>query len=281
MLQEKAMLVSLSIQNWEGKKFDKKVTKEIEHKYNAFDAGRYNKALIAKEAIKKITHIRNEARIYHYSRSLPWNDNGERILPSDMFFDYTQKIRELKEKFYEAVEEFLENYDVLKSEAQQRLNGLYNESDYPPNAVLKSKFGFDVSFNPIPDSRDFRISLEKHELEEISKDVEDRVKSAEVNAMKDIWNRLYDAISHMIAKLSERKKKNGGFRDSLVGNIAELVQILPKLNISDDPNLTTKLKEIEDKLLVNPETLRNDNKVKAQTCKDAKVILDSMAGYCG
>jgi len=81
-LNEKAMLVKLSVSQWTARKYDKKVSQEINDQYSAHDAGRYNKVLIAQEEIKKISKVASQARSFHYFNTLPWDDNGSRILPS-------------------------------------------------------------------------------------------------------------------------------------------------------------------------------------------------------
>lgn len=62
-LANKAMQVRLSISQWSARKYDRKVSSEVASKYNTDnDAGRYNKVLIAKDAIVKIQKIANAAR---------------------------------------------------------------------------------------------------------------------------------------------------------------------------------------------------------------------------
>ena len=103
-LTEKAILVKLSIKQWSTSRFDKEVTATANKHYNAQDgAGRYTKVLIARDAITEIRKSANEARTFHYENTLPWKDDGYRMLPSANYMDYTQAIRALKNKFEKAV----------------------------------------------------------------------------------------------------------------------------------------------------------------------------------
>lgn len=105
-LSEKAMLVKLSISQWTARKYDRKVSHEVNSQYGAnADAGRYNKVLIAQEAIKKITKVANEARTFHYYQTLSWSDEGYRMLPAANFMDYSTKMREFRSKFETVVNE--------------------------------------------------------------------------------------------------------------------------------------------------------------------------------
>lgn len=79
-LTEKAMLVRLSISQWTARKYDKKISREVASLHNtSSDAGRYNKVLIAKQAIEAIQKIVSESRTYHYINTLAWEGrNNER-----------------------------------------------------------------------------------------------------------------------------------------------------------------------------------------------------------
>uniref|UniRef100_A0A6H1ZC51 Uncharacterized protein n=1 Tax=viral metagenome TaxID=1070528 RepID=A0A6H1ZC51_9ZZZZ len=276
-LHTTAMLVNLSISQWSARKYDRNVSRKIEEEYNAQDAGRYNKLLIAKEGIEKIQKIASKARIFHYTNTLPWNDNGDRILPSANFYTYADGVRDLKSTFEKMVSKFLEVYPDLKEDARFRLNAMFKEEDYPHVLLLPDKFNFVTSFMPIPDSSDFRVDLADTEIERIKKEIEDCRREREVVAMKDLWSRVYTAVNHMVERLSEEKSK---FKDSLVGNIAEICQLLPKLNINNDANLNAMGAEIAAKLTtVEPETLRKDKDTRKEVCSSAEDILKKMEGY--
>jgi len=97
LLSQKAVLASLSISQWSARKLDKKVTEEIHARNHAEPhAGRYNKLLIAREGLQKVQHAAGEARTFHYAMTQPWMDDGARLLPSALFIDYANRIRDLR-----------------------------------------------------------------------------------------------------------------------------------------------------------------------------------------
>jgi hypothetical protein len=276
-LDEKALLVKLSISQWTARKEDKKITKEVETQHNARDAGRYHKTLIAKEEIQKLQKISNEARTYHYTNTLPWKDDGERILPTTIYFDYTREIGKLKARFQNAVASFLQNYPALIDDAKTRLNGMFNAEDYPNAAKIGKKFSFETEFSPIPTAADFRINLQTDEINKISKDLETRLKATEQEAIKDLWTRLYSTVKNAADRLSDPEAI---FRDSLMGNISELVNLLPKLNFTDDPALETMRRDVEKELVrFTPETLREDKEARKQTAEKARELLKGIAPH--
>ena len=275
-LHTTAMLVNLSISQWSARKYDRNVSRKIEEEYNAQDAGRYNKLLIAKGGLEEIQKIASKARIFHYTNTLPWDDNGNRILPSANFYTYVDGIREWKSKFVGAIGNFLRVYPDLR-DARLQSSVIFKEEDYPHKLLLASKFDFITSFMPIPDSSDFRVDLAENEIEKIKQEIDVRRNQIEAVAMKDLWSRVYTAVNHMIERLSEEKSK---FKDSLVGNIAEICQLLPKLNINNDSYLNAMGAEIAAKLTtVEPETLRKDKGTRKEVCNSAEDILKKMEGY--
>ena len=81
-ITEKAMLASLHIRQWAARKHDKAVSREVNTHYGSqADAGRFNKVLATKEALKEIQTVVSAARGFHLEQTLPWGERGERLLP--------------------------------------------------------------------------------------------------------------------------------------------------------------------------------------------------------
>ena len=279
-LASKAMLVRLSISMWTARKHDAKASKEIADKHQAkSDAGRYNKALIAKGALQKLQSISNEIRIFHYANTLPWSDEGMRILTSANFNTYSEKIRSLKSDFENEVKAFVDGYNTYVEESKERLGTLFNEGDYPHEKEIAEKFNVTTSIYPLPMSSDFRVKLRSEDASIIKKEIEEGLKAAQVVAMKDLWNRLYESVSHMSERLNSPDKI---FKNSMISNLTELCSLLPVLNISNDSKLEEMRKDVEQKLCsFDPEELRKDKKVRKQTAKTADDLLSAMSGYIG
>lgn len=276
-LTEKAMVVYLNISAWTARKYDQRVSKEIEDKYDSEDAGRYNKLLIAKASIHNIQRIVSEARTFHYENTLPWLDNGGRLLPAANYFDYVNAIQKFHDQYENEVENFIRAYPALKSEAQHRLNSMYDEEDYPDVLTLSTKYSFSTQVSPVPVADDFRVNLNDDEIEAIKASIEKQVQESTESAMHDLWMRLFKVVQHMAERLSKEDNK---FKNSLVNNINELCELLPKLNITNDPELAKSVQEIEDKLTVhNPQTLREDKAARSETAVEAQKILNKMRHY--
>jgi len=273
-LNDKAMLIYLNISFWTARKYDKRISQEIEDQYNADEAGRYNKILIAKEHLSNIQKIISAARTFHYENT---HDNGGRLLPSANYFNYVKSIQSFKDNFEREVTNFLRVYPNLKDEARQRLNGMFDEDDYPDVYILETKFNIKSVILPVPEADDFRVNLTDDEVEDVCSSIREQVEASTESAMKDLWKRLFKVVSHMSERLSDPENK---FKNSLVENIEDLCELLPKLNITDDPGLAVAVNEIKAKLTKNDsQTLRDNDVIRNNTAFEAQKIMNKMRHY--
>ncbi|MBS0454009.1 MAG: hypothetical protein JSS14_22125 [Proteobacteria bacterium] len=264
IIQNKAMLVDLSISMWTATKHDKTVSAEVERAHGAKDAGRYNKALIDKSYLEPISKIANAARQYHYSRTLPWTDKGQRLLPSILFTDYSAELRKLKAEFSKAVDAFLQVYPDLRDKARTRLGTMFNPEDYPQGWELRDKFAIDTEIFPVPDAQDFRVDLANEQRDEIQASITKAVTSRQAKAVKDCYQR----VREVVARISEQcGKEKGRIHDSLMDNARDLCGVLSGLNITDDPDIKQLERDIAT-MLVDPQALR-DSPVERKKAADA------------
>jgi hypothetical protein len=278
-LSDKAMLVRLSISQWTARKYDRVISNKVANDYNApQDAGRYNKCLIAQSSLKAIVTISGEARTFHYANTLPWDDSDNRLLPAANYLDYTSKMRDLRARFESAVSDFIASYPSLVDEAKITLAGMFDPTDYPHISEIPRRYSFNVSVSPLPESSDFRVTLQSEDIAQIKADLESRAIEAQSRAMTELWQRTYDAVKHLCDKLSDGKAI---FRDSLIENISELVNLLPKLNILDDVNLEAARQNIEAQLIREPSDLRTDQTLRQTVASEAAGILATMSSYMG
>lgn len=276
-LQTKAVLANLSIRQWTGRKLDRKITDEVNESHHAeADAGRYNKLLISKDAFARIYAATRTARVLFHTKTQPWFDEGARILPTALFDDLTTRLHELKDEFNDAADEFNRQYPRYVKAQNKRLNGMFNPEDYPEPSRVRSMFAFHLAVLPFPDVSDFRVSLNKEQLE----DTERLLREALDNAMQEPIRRIIEVVGHMHERLArykpatETERAEYTFRDSLVGNVRELVELLPAFNLTDDPKLAKLTQLLEARLCQNDaEVLREDEQTRKAVAKAAEDIL--------
>jgi hypothetical protein len=271
---------------WSARKHDPQASQEIAQRHGAqADASRYHKVLLPKEAFAEVQKIVSDARQGHYFMTLPWDDSGYRVLPSAAYMDHTEKMRELSNGFTPAVDALAREFGNLVEQAKVRLGGLFRPEDYPTPDELRSKFSFETKVMPLPDAGDFRVTLGEEEKERIKRQITAAVEASLQVASRDPWQRLYEGVSHLAERLQAHKVTEEGvdhpFRDSVVTNLVKLVDVLPKLNVTGDPELQRLASQVRASLQVDPQELRKSESIRSETAKNAAAIAERMQGYMG
>jgi hypothetical protein len=285
-IQNSAILVDLNISAWTGRKLDKKVSGEIDvAKGTKARGGNYHKHLLAgTEKLEEVQRIVSAVRVWHYEQTLPWSDSGSRLLPMANFFDYKQTLSLFEQQFKAAVKELLVEYPQLVSAAAFQLGALFNRTDYPEVEQLEQKFSFGYVFMPVPTAHDFRIETTDAALKELQDQADSHVNKRVADAMKEVWLRLHDQLTHMSEKLTDlaqpKVNKNGDeryaqvFRDSLVTNAVELCGLLTRLNVTNDAALEQARVSLEKTIAgVTADTLREDDFKRAEVKSKVDEIL--------
>lgn len=270
-LKNSAMLIALNISQWTARKHDRVATQEVDKAHGAKDAGRYNKLLVAKESLEPMARVESAARNYHYSVTLPWGENGERILPAALFMEYTGKINEFRGQFEACVAEFIASYPGLVQDARQRLGTLYDPKDYPEASKIASKFAFVTPVTPIPDASDFRVELNADYVEAIKRDITQRHEQQQTAAVRHVWERVREVVGKIHEVCSKEKPR---IFDSMIDNARQLVDVLPALNLNNDPELARVAQEMQ-ALLVSSDSLRNSAVKRQSVAATADQILKS------
>lgn len=276
-LTKSAMLVCLSLSSWSGRKHDHKLSESVAKSKNAErDRARVHKLLVSKEAIDPTQRIVNAWRNWHYDNTMPWIRGAHQLLPVMNFEQYSAESRDWKKKYDEAADKFVEVYPREIERAKKELGGMFNPFDYPSVNDMRRRFRVTIDILPVPTSGDFRVDVGQREVKRMQKLIERAVKARVNAAMDSIWRRLYDAIAHMQTKLKDPEAK---FKNSLVDNIRELTNLLPRLNVTGDANLTKMIAEAKKNLCeTNPEVLRDDDIERDKVAKKAATILKAMGG---
>ena len=243
-----AMLVELSISTWTARKLDKKVSTQVD-----LDNGAKTKVVNANKNLMAGTGVLDtivkyaaNARAWHISQTLPWTDNGSRLLPMSNFVNYKKQLGELETNYEALVDKFIIAYPNLVSAAAFQLGTLFDRNEYPHEDALRKKFKFTYSFFPVPTAGDFRIDINEEAKAEIIANCNSAYQDRLNNAMREAWSRLHDCLSRMSERLTDNADGSRKiFRDSLVENGVELVDMLKHLNITKDPSLEQARRELE------------------------------------
>jgi len=284
-LRSMAMTVQVESTCYSGRKLGKKETQSLIDSIGcADDAVRVNKFIIPKDIIDGPIKARLEAYQLRDRLSVPWTANGVGLVRADQIEIFQTKMGELERKFWKDVDYMIERYeiffDALYQNGSERMGSSFDESDYPTPSELRAKYRFKIHYGNLADSKDWRVNLPKEKLQELAVAASEREKDLIHQGIRAAWERLYKVVSHMAERINfgpDDDKKI--FRDTLTGNIAELCEILPLLNITGDPDLEQVGKEIYDKLATaDPAMLREDHVYRKKAKDEADEILEKMKG---
>ena len=244
-----AMLVELNISTWTARKLDKKVSAEVDlAKGTKTSAVNVNKNLLAGTGfLDTITKYAANARAWHLSQTLPWSDNGLRLLPVSNFITYKEQLNTLETNFNALVEKFIVAYPNLVSAAAFQLGALFNRDEYPDADKVANKFKFNCNFLPVPTAGDFRVDINEESKQELIASCNNAYQDRLNSAMKDAWSRLHEHLLRMSDRLSDGEEgKNKIFRDSLIENAVELVDLLKHFNLTNDPSMEQARLDLRD-----------------------------------
>jgi len=279
-IADKALLVQLNISQWTARKYDRRATADVAHTNGvAIDVGRYNKNLLpVGNMLKDVAKLATRVRTAFYANTLPWGMEGTQLLPTDNFLAFRDRFQKDKDDWQQLVSRFVDAYPQLRADAETCLGPLYNAEDYPRPETIGRKFRMELAVYPLP-TNDFRVQLADEELQRIQKDVEDRTEAASKAAMEALWKRLYDKVAHLADKLAA---PDAVFRDTTVTGLEELLDLIPRLNVTNDQQLEALRQQAVAKLTAHePDQLRHNPGVRKAASDAAADVLAKMGAFMG
>ena len=272
------LLVNLQIGMWNGQRLDKEASRKVTREANAeTDAASVNKHTIPKTALADIQTAASAIRTHFYNATLPWKDNGDRVLSRQMYFPFLEAHRGLLAQFERQVSEFIDTrYPAAVEQASFRMGELFKAQDYPSAEALRRRFYVTLDVDAVTEAADFRVDMDATHVDAIRAQMTAALEQRMGRAMQDVWSRLMDAVSHFAAKMEPGEV----FRDSTVRNMEEIVDLLPALNIVNDADLEQMRTTIRSTIMgYDPNALRKNPAMRAQAATEAQQIMEEMSGF--
>lgn len=277
-LHEKTLLISLTLTGIPSSRCDKRITRDVLFQQNAqADAGRWVSRLWTKEAMEPIRALDGQIRTFHYERTLPWMDKGERIIASRTFTTYMDRMREFRFKRETLVQGFIDCYDDWIEQAKEMRGDSFKRDEYPHPLEARRRFRFELASAPVPHASDFRVTLAEEDMEEIRSGLEARVQHAETTATRDLYRRMAAPVGALVERLAN---PDGRFTEATLNSLRELCASLPDINVLDDPAVETLRQAIEAQLCsLHPETVTESPSDRSRALQRANGILATMAPW--
>lgn len=281
-LAERAILMRMSAGLPGKNRTDKALSASVKSEHGLGQkSGRWIKTKYPDWALEPLEKLITEARAYHAAVTLPF-DNGIGILPAALIMEYGDKMRQYRGQFDCLVQShFVPKYPEMIEWAKLEYNGTFDSEDYPPVGALLFLFYFKTEPLPVPDAGHFEGAMSSL-LGVDAESVNIRVMDAMQEAQKELMRRMIEPVQSMARKLGE-EPKNGKddivFRDSLVGNVQAIAELVPKLNIGGDPVIYKFAADMLALTRYTPNVLRTDKATRSEAARLADETAKRLSAY--
>ena len=282
-LDEKAVLVQVNRRMYSPYLHDKEESIK-------FGAGNVTKHLFegSDNIVKETNAVFGALYKYVNDMTVPWA-TGVRLLNANLYMEFSTELRKHVDDANSAVDKLAANWDtavqidynrMLRIAQAKGKPNLANINDYPDVQTLRSKYGVDVQYMPVPTADGFDPRLGMSAADQAS--VQDRVNDAEANGAKYVINQMLDPMSNAVEKLRVNIGDKGSFfRDSLIDNMVKVADRMGRINISDDPVVTERIKDLRSLVGTyanNKDVLRNSQSVRTKAVSQIDNLVGQMAG---
>ena len=282
-----AMTVELSMSIWTARKKDHKASDDVAS-MNAADKGVANvtKNLLGNcDELIALQKFAGNLRNLHYSMTMPWSDNGQRLVTTMQYFKYNEVMTEMIDEGWRMVDDFLNVYEWKVMDAQAKLGAMFNRDEYPTRDAIRDKFAFRLSYEQLPDggnTGDWRLDLPHEAMQTLRTSYTDTFNLKIKGAMDDIWHKLHDNLTTLVRQLDVNEEGKGNrLYDSVFDRAIELTEMLGTCNVTGDSQMEAMRRQMEQALhglnldqIKNSPTLREDTRTKLTAAIAALPSLD-------
>jgi len=284
-IRESAMLVDITVSEWQGFVTDRKVSEKVKQDAGAIgDAGKFRKNVLAgaDAGLKKVQNAYRAVRDITKKYTLQWYDprhpsDGPRLLPLAFYDEFIKALAKQKLEAETARDEFLVDYAATVAKAKANLGALADDGDYPTPDEIKGRFRLSLDFTPIPSGAEFR-GLPENTLDRLSKRLDSRHRAKINEAQAEMWARVKERVRVLVDRLDDPE---ASFHASTVEKLRDLIRMLPGFNaVGNDPRVDEIVADI-DRMLdgVDAEAMRKDNVLRRGVAAQGKAVADKMSKW--
>tara|TARA_R100001082_G_scaffold110578_1_gene90905 strand:- start:1170 stop:2051 length:882 start_codon:yes stop_codon:yes gene_type:complete len=279
-LSSASMLVDFSASVYTARKKDTSASEELEmiKKADPNVANVHKKLLGNCPELVAIQKFVGNTRNAHSSMTLPWSDMGMRLLPTSTFFKYKQYMTKAEQEFHTLVEKFFDIYEDAVVNAQTLLGDLYNPANYPPLDVLRHKFGWRLSFVPLPTSGDFRVEMEQEQAKSLAEEYDKHYSAMFGKAIDSMIGDLMKYLARLSDRLDYKSQEDKKvFHDTVTSNITDMLENLLVPLADKDKRLHTLTRQLMDTFEgISADALREDGALRQNTKQSVDDVISSI-----
>jgi len=274
------LLVSLRLEAWANATEDNEASLELAKAKKAENrTARVWKTLLPNSSVvKRVNAAIRAIRTYHYRNTLTYLHDGPRILTAANYLPYKDGLRSLQDELANAVEDLVVQLEQLKTLSKKKLGDLFKDDDYPTENNLRAAYGLEVIYAPMPDGANLlSVGLESQEASELRAQLEAGMQDTFERANRKLWEDMYSRLATLLHQLSADKAIP---HDKTVEGLKSLVELLPRLNLTNDDRLAQMTERLRDSLAgVTAGGLRTDPMARERVAAEAKTIHTVMSAF--
>lgn len=285
-LNEKALIVQLKTGRPRLSRRDKQAEDLIRDTYGDDSYTAYSKLFKSPHnPVSQLMQEINAVYSYHTKHTFPSTEKGSRILGVHSLDDYKAAIRDMIESVNRRKAALLPNYDscvqqdINERTAHAQATGkatTVSVNEYPTMDEFDARTFLQLRVLPLPDAAHFLFDADQSDIDSISNYIADIESAVRVDTVK----RLFDPVKHLIEKVSQPLEKGRKFHDSTYTNAIDAVQAFKEMNISDDPQLSAMVTELDTELKrYNIEWLKQSPVMRDQARTNLDAIANKMAAF--
>jgi len=218
---------------------------------------------LVREAVSCINHAYSQ----HKKMTVPWVDNGPRLLRADKVSEYEAMVHAAIEKLKPIAAEVQRTWpQLVQADIAQRGGGA-SVTDYQDQSEVADLFTLAYSVRPVPTAGDFRVAMTDAQKEMYRRELEEAQNLVKLNLLGDMLKPISDAAAKLAVPIGE---EGAVFRDSLVGNLKAVAAKATEYNLSDDATITRMVAEINsvlDGFNASPEILRHSQGARSRAAE--------------
>lgn len=304
-----AILGSLSVSCWVGRKKDKTTEAEVQQSKGAGSARAasvYKNLFAESQELKAVITYGQDCSRWFASVTIPWDDNGTRLIPTEKFFEIDAEIADRRNKYAALVQVFLNNYTTLVSKQAFMLGSMFDRSEFPDASEVAQKFGFRFNTMPVPLAGDFRVDIGNEGNAMLAERCEAEITRRITAAVMDVYERVSDEVEHIrermqatleytpgepeeikeydddgnVVALKLKKTRKPKLYQTLLDNGLMLCENMRTLNITNDPILEQVRAKLHQSLIVlDIDSLRDSPDMQVSVKKKMEDIQDILGKF--
>ena len=224
--------------------------------------------------IQALTGLRHRIVSYWRAMSLPYPENGLRLIRRDDIASFDLKMGSFREELAEAVRELDAHLDELKSDARECLGSLFDPRDYPDQVRDLFAVQWDYpNVTPPEYLRQLNPELYQEECRRVAARFDQAVELAE----QAFFAEFSGLVAHLVERLQGSDGQKQVFKESTVENVKSFFGRFRELSIGSCPQLDALVQQAQDAIGgIAAQDLRSHEALRQQVAAQMAAVASQL-----